>query len=160
MEAIRPFECAICPHCQFDGERICVGGKKPRRFRSGDPKRKPPDWCPKRKRPCELRVYGFKSERDRIMHDLMSESQGGHSVPEARRYAVTLESHTGLTAAEFWKRCQSECPEDVLSVKVPLYGVVEIDDGLRPICFYNAGREYGILAAFDATAARKSRMEN
>ncbi len=90
----------------------------------------------------------------------MSEALGGHSVPEARRYMVTLESHTILTAAEFWKRCQSECPEDVLSVKIPLYGVVEIDDGLRPVCFYNAGRECAILAAFDATAARKNKAEN
>ena len=160
MNRLRQFDCAICPHYQCDKERICVGGKKPRRFRSGDPKRKPPDWCPRRKTPHELRVYGFRSERDRIMHDLLSESSRGYSLPEARRYMVTLESHTVLTAAEFWKRCQSECPEDVLSVKVPLYGVVEIDDGLRPVCFYNAGRKYGILSTFDVTAARKNKAEN
>ena len=160
MKELRPFECASCPHCKFDGGRICAGGKNPRRFRSGDPKRKPPEWCPKRKTPCELRVYGFKSERDRMTHSLLSESLKGRFVPEARRYAVTLESRTRLTAAEFWECCQSENAEEILSVAVPLYGVVEIDDGLCPACFHKTETGYDILQSFDAAAARKNRATN
>ena len=160
MKAIRPFECANCPHCQFDGGRICAGGKKPRRFRSGDPKRKPPDWCPRRKTPRELRVYGFRSERDRMMYALLWKEPRGLPDLDAFRYMVTLESHTDLTAAEFWERCQSESGKSLLSVTAPLYGVLEIDDGLCPAYFQRTETGYALIPSFDATAARKNRARN
>lgn len=46
------------------GERFCTGGKRARKFKRSDPKIYVPDWCPKRKKPCELRVYCFKNKNE------------------------------------------------------------------------------------------------
>ena len=141
------------------GEHYCTGGKKPRRFRSKDPKRKVPSWCPRRKNPCELRVYGFKSNRDRALHTLFDRDDSCQHGPQERRYAVVRETHTDLTPAEFWKRIKNECVEDLLRVEVQLNWVIEIDDGLKPVCFYRTEDGYIIVPYFDTAAARKNELE-
>ena len=47
-------------------------------------------------------------------------------------------SEIELTPQEFWKRCQSEPWTNLLHIEIPLYSVVEIDDGLLPAFFYRA----------------------
>lgn len=56
------------------GDRFCMGGKKPRKFGRGDPGIYVPTWCPKRKVPSELRIYGFKSVEQWMLHHDMCDS--------------------------------------------------------------------------------------
>lgn len=63
------------------GDRFCMGGKKPRKFGRGDPKIYVPTWCPKRKVPSELRIYGFKSVEQWMLHHDMCEQLGTDISP-------------------------------------------------------------------------------
>ena len=72
------------------GDRFCMGGKKPRKFGRGDPKIYVPTWCPKRKVPSELRIYGFKSVEQWMLHHDMCEQLGTDISPSAFRYACYL----------------------------------------------------------------------
>lgn len=42
------------------GERYCLGAKKSRLFKPHDSKVYPPAWCPRHKKPSELKVYCYK----------------------------------------------------------------------------------------------------
>ena len=55
---------SVIMHC---GEHFCTGGKRARLFKRSDPKVAVPQWCPKRKSLCEVRIYALKSDRDRQM---------------------------------------------------------------------------------------------
>ena len=73
-----PYRCTSCPNrltyldpvprrergvnLQF-GQTYCTAGKKPRVFKKKECKVYPPDWCPKKKWPCEFRIYTFKNIR-------------------------------------------------------------------------------------------------
>ncbi len=140
-------------------ERFCTGGKKARRFKRNDPKIHTPVWCPKRKDPCELRVYSFKSSDDWMMHTMLSSSIGQELPPEGYRYALTQELHTKLTPRDFWERCKLETSAELLSVEVELHDVVEIDDGLKPVFFYKTEMGYTMPCRFDAEAAKKNHKE-
>lgn len=67
--------CMECRHHQYLGNgltrsRYCGGfpkRKSPKRFRSSDPQRKAPKWCPRRISPPVCRVYGFADERSQAM---------------------------------------------------------------------------------------------
>ena len=118
------------------GDRFCMGGKKPRKFGRGDPKIYVPTWCPKRKVPSELRIYGFKSVEQWMLHHDMCEQLGTDISPSAFRYAVVYELHTPLTPREFAKRCNEEPDAETLGVAVHRHYVVEIDDGIKPEFFY------------------------
>ena len=76
---LRKPTCADCPHnlqymerlpikkkgvTMHLGERFCVAGKRARKFKRSDPKTYVPSWCPRLKAPCELRIYGFKNQRE------------------------------------------------------------------------------------------------
>ena len=141
------------------GERFCLGGKKPRRFGRADPKIYVPSWCPKRKVPSELRIYGFKSTEAWMMHHDMCQHLGKAIAPSAFRYAVVFELHTPLTPREFAKRCNEESDAETLGVAVHRYYVVEIDDGIKPTFFYKTDKGYELLALFDAETARKNVKE-
>jgi len=141
------------------GERFCTHGKKARRFKKRDPQKYVPDWCPKRKAPCELRVYTFKSSFDWWMHDRLCHDLGRELSPEARRYTLAHGLHTELTPQDFWNRCGHETDIELLSVKVEPHDVVEIDDGLKPVFFYKAGMGYRMLPSFDAGRARMNKRE-
>ena len=83
---LRKPTCADCPHnlqymerlpikkkgvTMHLGERFCVAGKRARKFKRSDPKTYVPSWCPRLKAPCELRIYGFKNQREWRMHRSM-----------------------------------------------------------------------------------------
>lgn len=138
---------------------FCTGGKRARRFKRSDPKFKAPAWCPMRKTPCELRVYALKSSQDWYMHHLLSnDSNDPVHIPEYR-YALVASSEIELTPQEFWKRCQSEPWTNLLHIEIPLYSVVEIDDGLLPAFFYKAVDGLKLVPYFNAEKARANRME-
>ena len=49
-------------HLDFGLSRYCAGFKNKKRrkaFRKSDPAYKAPKWCPKRKEPCEYRIYSY-----------------------------------------------------------------------------------------------------
>ena len=141
------------------GERFCLGSKKARRFRRSDPKIHVPSWCPKRKAPCELRVYGFKNLDEAYMHHSLSLSLGHAIVPEARRYAVKYETTTNLTPADFWEECYyGKSDDELVGEYVRQYNIVEVDDGIKPVCFYKVDGEYEILHIFDTEKARKNKL--
>ena len=169
--------CPICAECRHylrfseslpkkqhgvmmrSGDRFCLGSKKARRFGKNDPKLYVPSWCPKRKTPCELRVYGFKNPGEAAMHSSLSLSLGSAISPEGRRYAVEFERTVNFTPREFWNDCQSKSDTKLLGFPVLQYHVVEVDDGLRPVCFYKVDGGYRIARFFDTARARTNKME-
>lgn len=142
------------------GERFCLAGKRARKFGRRDPKIYVPDWCPKRKRPSEVRIYCFKDTDGWMMHERLCHDLGQDIIPDARRYAVEYELHTDLTPREFAKRCRWESDAELLGAAVHRHHVVEIDDGIRPAFFYKTEKGYELLALFDAAAARKNVKED
>ncbi len=175
MDTLRKPTCVGCPHdlhfgefvpkkqygvMMHCGERFCTGGKRARRFKRNDPKVNVPEWCPRRKNPCELRIYGFKDKNAETLHYLLNVGIKSASAPSAHRYALKCETHTELQPAEFWSRCEMKPYSDALGFKVGLYEVLEIDDGLKPTFFYMT--EDGLVLApfFDAEQARKNRRRN
>ena len=141
------------------GCRYCVW-KRPRRFSGKATNPKAPDWCPRRKNPCELRIYDFKSVRDRTMHTLFFCETGKGAAPEPRRYAVAYEGHTELSPRSFWLACNKTPAAELIGQDVRPYSIVEIDDGLRPYCFYKSEQRFTLLPYFKAEAARNNTMED
>ena len=74
--------CMECRHHQYLGTVCPVrdtaagfpNGKAPKRFRSSDPQRKAPKWCPRRLSPPVCRVYGFADEQSQVM-DILSRNR-------------------------------------------------------------------------------------
>lgn len=141
---LRKPTCADCPHnlqymerlpikkkgvTMHLGERFCVAGKRARKFKRSDPKTYVPSWCPRLKAPCELRIYGFKNQREWRMHRSMRAYLGEDTSPSAFRYAVRYEGHTDLAPYEFFECCNVKSDDEILGAAVQHYDVVEIDDG-------------------------------
>jgi len=140
-------------HC---GERFCTGGKRARRFKRGDPKIHVPAWCPRRKNPCEVRIYGPKSTGDWLM---LYEFRDLNSSPPEYRYAMRTEGTTEFSPYEFWRRCGQEPVADWFPFKLKQFEVLEIDDGLKPVCFYYVDGDFVSVCHFDGAAARKNVYE-
>lgn len=168
--------CVLCPHNLYYsdaipmrkqgvmmhlGERFCLGGKKARRFKRSDPKMIVPAWCPLRKTPCELRLYGFKSFRDEWMHLELCRSFGKACPPEEYRYALIYKGRTELSPRDFWERCGTmpDPVEGLLESPVEKYQVLEIDDGLKPVFFYKTGWGFKLLHSFKGETARENKLE-
>ncbi len=137
--------CLSCPHRLVVGTfpseaRYCTGFKKkktPRRFRSSDPKIKPPKWCPKRLSPTVCRIYGFADRKSELM-EFMLRNKLGYIHPSPHHYKLRLEIPLGMTAKDFFAETEKEYLENILppQVQVTAGEIIEIDDGLRPYCFY------------------------
>ena len=145
------------------GDRTCSGKKgKPRKFKGSDPTNKVPSWCSKRKSPCEVRVYGFKSATNWYLHDKLCKHFKTDINPNAWDYALVVELQTNLTPQEFWKR-RGEPDAETIHVAVHTHWVVEIDDGIMPYFFYcvikNHRRTYIPITGFQAEVARKNIRE-
>ena len=102
------------------GFRYCMWLKRPRCFRSQDPKIKVPQWCPKRLVPTVLRIYGFKDANAQHVYDVL----GGIY---AHRYAVRYTGTTRQNANSILKDGISE------DLRIAEGEVLEIDDGILPI---------------------------
>ena len=141
------------------GCRYCVC-KRPRRFSGKASRPRVPDWCPRRKHPCELRIYDFKSTRDRMMHTLFHCETGKVATPEPRRYSVAYEGQKELTPRNFWLACGKVPAVELIGQDVRRYSIVEIDDGLRPYCFYRLESCFIPLPYFHTETARNNAMED
>lgn len=166
--------CAECPHnlhysdsipkrtmgvMMHLGERFCTGGKKARRFKREDPKIYVPSWCPKRKKPCELRIYVFKSADRWWLHETLEQKLGHSLNPEGFDYALTQKLTTELAPWEFWKRLEQNSYQELLNVSLESHSVVEIDDGLKPVSFCYRDGTFVMVPFFDADTARKNKKE-
>ena len=140
------------------GERYCFGRKRPYRFKRSDPKRGIPSWCPRRKSPCEARIYDFKSLLNRSLFLDVCCSTGREIGPMAHDYALVKEFRTDLTPLSFWQTVAEGPDTGLLNVPVALHQVVEIDDGIRPACFYKSEKGYQPLIYFNTLIARKNHI--
>ena len=139
------------------GERFCLGSKRVRRYRHSDPKIYVPSWCPRRKTPCELRVYAFKNQNEAAMHHFLSLALGHPISPMAGSYAVEHDLTTILTPKEFWNGCyHHKSDAELVGTVVHQYYIVEVDDGIQPVCFYKVDGKYQILYGFNTEKARKN----
>ena len=143
------------------GERFCLGSKKARLFKKCDPAIDVPGWCPRRKFPCELRVYGFKSSSDELLHFSLCHDMGKTLLPSEHRYALIYEGRTELSPRDFWARCETtlDPTEGVLENPIELYQVLEIDDGLNPAFFYKTDKGFQFFSTFKAEIARKNKLK-
>jgi len=141
------------------GERYCLFKKRAVRFRSNDPKSLPPSWCPKRKSPCEVRVYGFKSTEDWYLHEMLCRDLGKEIQPEGWRYYVYSEFPLDMTPRKFWELQKVESLCRLLPSIVSEHWVIEIDDGLKPVYFYKKKNCLEVLQHFDAECAKKNEYE-
>ena len=100
---LRKPTCADCPHnlqymerlpikkkgvTMHLGERFCIAGKRARKFKRSDPKTYVPSWCPRLKAPCELRIYGFKNQREWRMHRSMCAYLGEDTSYDIKNQAI------------------------------------------------------------------------
>lgn len=144
-------------HLDFGVSRYCAGFKNKKRrkaFRKSDPAYKAPKWCPKRKSPCEYRIYSYADEQASALARVFAEDEirGELAFPMAYRYRLRAEGKTGLTPAEFFKLANS--PDEISSPleneEIEMGDVVEIDTGLAQFFFYCVGPIDFRPAFFDA----------
>lgn len=136
--------CSSCPHYDVVGgiTRYCSGFKhrRPKRFRSSDPRFKAPQWCPKRISPPIYRVYSYKDECSEYMELIrrMNYDLGHTKVisPSASHYKSRMELRLGMTAKQFYGKTQVEPLNGILPVDIHNGEIIEIDDGLQPYSFY------------------------
>lgn len=139
--------CGDCPHLQRAGSLLCetrycawFKRRKPKRFGRSDPVLKTPKWCPRRITPPVCRVHGFKDERSEYMDLLWRTEYHTGRVnaisPSPSHYAPRIEIPLGMTAKQFFDAAQEGPLSDILPEKVSCGEIIEIDDGLRPYCFY------------------------
>ena len=174
MDRVTLLSCSDCPAFTYcdkadmevngvklePGYRYCISQKRPRRFSSKAARIRVPDWCPRRKSPCALRIYDFKSINERLMHSFLQDMFSEDIIPEAHRYAVAYEGHTELTPRSFWLACNKVPIKELIGRNLRWYCIVEIDDGLRPYCFYRTDKRFILLPYFRSERARKNTMED
>ena len=101
-------------HLDFGLSRYCAGFKNKKRrkaFRKNDPAYKAPKWCPKRKEPCEYRIYSYADEQAAAMARLFEEDSIGDKdivFPGAFRYRLRAEGRTGLSPKAFYEQANAE----------------------------------------------------
>lgn len=143
-------------HLDFGLNRYCAGfqNKKRRKpFRKSDPLYKAPKWCPKRKDPCEYRIYRYADEQSAVLARLMQDAKREKDFvfPLAHHYQLCAEGHTGLSPQAFFEQA-NDMGSDCLLGEEELHtgDVVEIDTGLAQFFFYCAGLYDFRPAFFDA----------
>lgn len=117
-------------------DRACTGGKRVRKFKSGDPSVRVPSWCPRRKAPCEVRIYGFKDALCQFLHEELCRDLRRDAAPLETRYALVKSTTTELTPKQFWENSQTLSDGELVGAAIETYQIVEIDDGLKPVLFY------------------------
>ena len=149
-------------HLDFGLSRYCAGFKNKKRrkvFRKSDPAYKAPKWCPKRKSPCEYRIYSYADAQAAALARALSvdEMRGELAFPTAYRYRLRAEGKTGLTPALFFENANSSEEDSLFEGETIGQGdVVEIDTGLAQFFFYCAALHDFRPAFFDAKRVNKT----
>lgn len=144
-------------HLDFGLSRYCAGFKNKKRrkaFHKRDPAFKAPKWCPKRKDPCEYRIYSYADARAAAMARMLSATSvndGDIAFPQAHRYRLRACGRTGLPPKAFYERANDwDSDSPIEGEDIHTGDVVEIDTGLSQFFFYCAGPQDFRLAFFDA----------
>ena len=154
-------------HLNFGLSRYCAGFKNKKRrkaFRKSDPAYKAPKWCPKRKDPCEYRIYSYADEQAPVMARMFEEDSIGDRdivFPSAFRYRLRAEGRTGLSPKAFYEQANAE---DDASLPLPdesirTGDVVEIDTGLAQFFFYCVTPHDFRMAFFDVRRIQNGRID-
>ena len=154
-------------HLDFGLSRYCAGFKNKKRrkaFRKSDPAYKAPKWCPKRKSPCEYRIYSYADAQAAALARALAVDETDSrelAFPSAHRYRLRAEGKTGLTPAVFFQQANS-LEEDMPFENEALEqgDVVEIDTGLAQFFFYCAAPHDFRPAFFDVKRVRKTAEDN
>ena len=166
-QALRAYGCAECTFLTCQGfERYCGGfpeKRKPKRFWKTDPQWKAPKWCPRRKTPAVYRVYHYKNDGSMLLSNALLHFDGkGHGATafvSDRHYALVAEGTTQLSARQFLTSSHQQPASTLLDYPDLVYGnVVEIDDGLRPCCFYYRSHRIS-LSALNSIRVNRNRRE-
>lgn len=115
--------------------RYCTGGKRPKVFKTQDPKEKVPTWCPRRISPCIVRVYHYKNPNTELLQCMLKQ-RGLEPIVSAIDYAVCYESPTSISAAEFQNEVSFLNLSNRLGFSLQPREVLEFDDGLHPYFFH------------------------
>lgn len=141
------------------GESYCTLPKRAMQLTDHDLLKCAPVWCPKRKRPNELRIYYFRNPETYMLDSMLHQDLAFTPLPMASRYAVEYEGTTKLSPREFWLSLLTQKDTELLGQSVKVKSVVEIDDGLAPCFFFKTEEGYTRCRSFDAERARANRME-
>jgi hypothetical protein len=79
--------------------------------------------------------------------------------PQPSHYCVEHEGTTELTPRHFWEELEEHYISELLQVPVQTHWIVEIDDGLKPVCFYKTEKGCEIVPFFDTAKARANKKE-
>ena len=162
-------QCSQCEHLQTMGNIICetryCGGfpkrKKPKRFSNSDPKFKAPKWCPRRLWPPVCRVYGLADEEsqglDIFTRNRFNPKRDQYISVFENRYKLRLETTLSMKAREFVEAVKhGNADEFMMKAYLQLGDVIEIDDGMKPYCFYYwSWSEVIPICRFNRTLVRK-----
>lgn len=141
------------PSCQYgcpyfhragdahSGTYYCMKvGKTGRRFRKGDPKTKPPQWCPRRLPSPVCRIYGLKAPfyeaLERESREAFDVKHMKYYFPMWHRYQLRCETDLHMAARPFYEAVQEEPLEAILHTELTPGEIIEIDDGIKPYFFY------------------------
>lgn len=168
---VKKARCSTCSYCFTFSEQIprreggiqllpgctyCKGGKKYRAFRKSDPKTIPPSWCPRLKSPSEFRIYTFKDVNTWYLHYLLHTD----AIPDGYQCAVRLSGTVALSPSAFFSMLEEKDASELLGVEVHSGEIIEIDDGLKPCCFYIKYGETQYLPYWNTEAAGKNKYQN
>lgn len=155
-------------HLDFGLSRYCAGFRNKKRrkvFRKSDPAYKAPKWCPKRKDPCEYRIYSYADEQVAAMaRALEADSIGDRDIvfPCAFRYRLRAEGRTGLPPKAFYEQANAEddASSPLPDESIRTGDVVEIDTGLAQFFFYYVTPHDFRMAFFDVRRIQTGRMDD
>lgn len=142
-------QCSQCEYHQTMGHglletRYCGGfpkRKKPKRFSKSDPKFKAPKWCPRRVWPPVCRIYSFANEQcqelDILTRNRFDPKHDQYISAFESRYKLRLETTLPMKAKEFLEAVEyGDAADFMIETDLQPGDVIEIDDGLKPYCFY------------------------
>lgn len=141
------------------GESYCTLPKRAMQLTDHDLLKCAPVWCPKRKRPNELRIYYFRNPETYMLDSMLHQDLAFTPLPMASRYAVEYEGTTKFSPRNFWLNRLTRKDTELLGRSVKVKSVVEIDDGLTLCFFFKTEEGYTRCRSFDAERARANRME-
>ena len=155
-------------HLDFGLSRYCAGFKNNKRrkaFRKSDPAYKAPKWCPKRKEPCEYRIYSYADDRAAVMAHMLEEdniSDRDIVFPSAFRYRLRAEGRTGLSPKAFYEQANAEdgATSPLPDENIQTGDVVEIDTGLGQFFFYCVTMQDFRPAFFDVRRIQAGKIDD
>lgn len=149
-------------HMEYGLTRYCAGFKNKNRrkmFRKRDPACKAPKWCPKRKDPCEYRIYSYADMRAKVLAQLLEPDDfrdTSLAIISAHRYKLRDKGTTKLSPKKFYECANDLETEVLLNGTIQIGDVVEIDTGLAQFFFYCACPHHFLPAFFDPRCIKKN----